>query len=156
MDRHALEYLTELNQVMSTALSLMEKLAEYPELSHKDFTVNRSCLREYVGNVNLLVLDTLVAFEQEAMLEANRERVDYEKAIRDPDDCYLQVKQREEELREQGKPSNIGILFGMRKRTLEEIMDPSFADTAEEETELGSEAEYSSAESKGGSVGDSQ
>jgi hypothetical protein len=59
----------------------------------------------------MIVLDALEESEQEAMLKANRERVSYEKKIRDPDDCYFDVRNREEQLRAQGLPSQLGILW---------------------------------------------
>ena len=151
MDRSALGYLTELNRAMDTVLSLMGKLAEYPELNHEDFTVYQSYLREYLADTNLTVLDILQESEQETMLKANRERVTWEKKIRDPDDCYLEVKHREEQLREQGKPSNIGILFGIRKLSREEIIYSSFGDAGPDEAEATFENEGAVPESEGGS-----
>jgi hypothetical protein len=73
------------------------------------------------------------------MLKANRERVAYEKKIRDPDDCYLDVMLREEELRKQGQPSRFGLLLGMRRVTREEILSATFED--EDEAELDTEEE---------------
>jgi hypothetical protein len=153
MDRSALGYLVEINRNIEGALALMAKLATYPELNTRDFIIYQSYFREYLADTNLLILDALGSFEQNAMLEANRERVAYERSIRDPDDCYLEVKHREEELRGQGKPSNIGILFGMRNLTREEIMDPSFGDTASDETESMSEDEDVPQEHQGGPDG---
>ncbi len=92
----------------------------------------------------MMVLDALEASEQETMLKANCERVAYEKKLRDPDDCYLDVKHREEELRRQGQPSQIGILRGMRRVTREEILSGSFDD--EDEAEPGTEPEPDSDE----------
>jgi hypothetical protein len=69
------------------------------------------------------------------MLKANRERVAWEKKIRDPDDCYFDVRNREEELRAQGQPSKIGILRGMRKVTTEDILNSPFDDEDEAEPE---------------------
>jgi len=69
------------------------------------------------------------------MLKANRERVAYEKKIRDPDDCYFDVRNREEELRAQGLPSQFGILRGMRRMTTEDILSNSLEDEDETETE---------------------
>jgi hypothetical protein len=69
------------------------------------------------------------------MIKANRERVAYEKKLRDPDDCYLDVRHREEELRRQDQPSQIGLLLGMRKVTKEEILSGSFNDGDEDESD---------------------
>jgi hypothetical protein len=128
MDRNALGYLTDLNRNVESALVLLQKLAEYPEMKNEEFTILQSHFREQLANTNLIVLDALDDSEQEIMLLAYRERVAYEKKIRDPDDCYLEVMSREEELRKQGLPSQIGLLPGMRKRTREEILSNSFDD----------------------------
>lgn len=142
MDRNALGYLTDLNRNVEGALALLQKLAEYPELKNEDFTVLQSHFREQLANTNLIVLDALDDSEQETMLLAYRERVAYEKKIRDPDDCYLDVMSREEELRTQGLPSQIGLLFGMRRLTREEILSSSFDD--QDEAEPGTEQERDS------------
>jgi hypothetical protein len=135
MDRNALGYLTDLNRSVEGALTLLEKLAEYPELNNEDFIIFQSYFREYLADTNMIVLDALEESEQEAMLQANRERVRYEKKIRDPDDCYFDVRNREEQLRAQGLPSQLGILWGMRRVTTEDILSRSFEDEDETETE---------------------
>jgi hypothetical protein len=134
-DRNALGYLTDLNRKVEGALALLEKLAEYPELSNEDFIIFQSYFREYLADTNMMVLDALEESEQETMLKANQERVSYEKKIRDPDDCYFDVRNREEELRAQGQPSQLGILRGMRRVTTEDILNSSFEDEDEFETE---------------------
>ena len=138
MDRNALGYLTDLNRNVEGALILLEKLAAYPELNNEDFIIFQSYFREYLADTNMMVLDALEESEKETMLKANRERVSFEKKIRDPDDCYFDVRDREEELRAQGLPSQLGILWGMRRVTTEEILSSSFEDEDEAETEPGS------------------
>lgn len=150
MDRNALGYLTDLNRNMEGALTLLEKLAEYPELNNEDFIVFQSYFREYLADTNMTVLDALAESEQETMLKANRERVAYEKKIKDPDDCYLDVRNREQELRELGLPSQFGLLLGMRRVTREEIMSSSFGD----EDEAGSDTEQELASEEAASVTD--
>ena len=140
MDRNALGYLTDLNRNVEGALAQLEKLAEYPELKDEDFTIYQSYFREYVADANILVLDALEESEQKAMLKANRERVAWEKKIRDPDDC-LDVMNREEELRNDGLPSQIGFLFGMRRFTKEEILSGSFEEQGEAETDMEEDAD---------------
>ncbi|WP_213803739.1 hypothetical protein [Granulicella sp. dw_53] len=135
MDRNALGYLADLNRNVEGALLFLEKLAEYPELNNEDFIIYQSYFREYLADTNMMVLDALEESEQETMLKANRERVAWEKKIRDPDDCYFDVRNREEELREQGLPSQLGILRGMRRTTTKDILSGSFEDNDEDETE---------------------
>ena len=135
MDRNALGYLTELNRNVEGAVALLEKLAEYPELNNEDFIIFQSYFREYLADTNLVVLDALGESEHKTMLTANRERVAFEKKIRDPDDCYFDVRNREEELRAQGKPSKIGVLRGMRRLAAEEILSYSHNDDDEFESD---------------------
>jgi hypothetical protein len=135
MDRNALEYLTDLNRNVEGALVLLEKLAEYPELNNEDFIIYQSYFREYLADTNMVVLDALEESEQETMIKANRERLAWEKKIRDPDDCYFDVRNREEELREQGLPSKIGILRGMKRTTTKDILSGSLEDDDEDEME---------------------
>jgi hypothetical protein len=137
MDRNALGYLTELNRNVESALSLLVKLAEYPELNREDFIVYQSYFRESLSDANLDVIDALEEFEQEAMLKASEQRAAFEKKIRAPDDCYLEVAKREEELREEGEPSRLGLIFSRRRFTREEIMSDTFGD----EDETGDEDE---------------
>jgi hypothetical protein len=141
MDRNALGYLVDLNRNVEGALALMEKLAEYPELNTEEFIIYQSYLREYLADTNMVVIDALAESEQETMMKAYRERTAWEKRIRDPDDCYLDVRNREEELRKQGQPSRIGLLIGMRQMTREEILSSSFEDTEEAETATGHDNE---------------
>jgi hypothetical protein len=134
MDRNALIYLHDLNRSMETTLAMLETLAQYPELKTNDFIVLQAYFREHLGDANVTVLDALEQWEQEEMMAANRKRVAYEKEIRDPDDCYLDVERREEERRQQALPPMIGILRGMRRVTREEILaGPLEADLEDEE-----------------------
>jgi hypothetical protein len=92
MDRNALGYLTDLNRNVEAVLSLLEKLAEYPELQDDHFRVLQAYFREHLADTNLAVIDALEVSEQDMMEAANRERVAYERRLIDPDDCYRQVR----------------------------------------------------------------
>ena len=140
MDRNALGYLTDLNRNVEGALALLEKLAEYPELNNEDFIIYQSCFREYLADANAMVLDALEEYEQEIMLKANRERVAWEKKIRDPDDCYLDVMNREEELRMARQPSQLGFLFG-RRLSRSEILSGSFEERSDAESDAEDDAD---------------
>lgn len=143
MDRNALGYLTELNRNVEGALAVLGKLAEYSELNNEDFIVYQSYFREYLADTNMIVLDALEDSEQEIMIKANRERVAWEKKIRDPDDCYFDVRNREEELRAQGLPSQLGILRGMKRVTTKDILSDPYEDEDEAETEPESDESWS-------------
>ena len=112
MDRSVYALLAELNHTLLQALSILERLAKFPELQQRDFAMRRIRFQEQLANVNIEVLHHLGGAEQRRMLEAYRERRDYEKKLRDPDDCYIEVARREKERIAEGLPSLIGILHG--------------------------------------------
>ena len=143
MDRKAYEHLAELNRNVEDALTVLQKLAEYPELKDEDFVVRKAYLREHLANANLTVLNALENSEQVRMLSANRERRAYEKKLRDPDDCYLEVTAREEERREQGLPSRIGILHGMSGAAHEEILGIPLEENDEQDDGASGESTHS-------------
>jgi hypothetical protein len=133
MDRNALTYLSELNRSMDGVFTMLDKLNEYPELEKGYFVVLKANLREQLANINTSAMDALEKSEHKELFVAYTQRVAYEKETRDPDDCYLMVLQREEELQREGQPSRIGILLGTRQVTREEILDRSFAAEAEDQ-----------------------
>jgi hypothetical protein len=71
--------------------------------------------------------------EHDETYVAYKQRREYEKSTRDPDDCYLMVMEREKELLDQDQPSKIKILFNTGEATREEIMSPTFGEEAEDE-----------------------
>jgi hypothetical protein len=126
MDRNAITYLSELNKGMDGVFAMLGKLLEYPELQKDHFQVLKANLREELGNVNTTVFDALEESEHKASFVAYQQRMDYEKVTRDPDDCYLMVMQREKELEEKGKPSQIKVVFETGEMTRDEILSPDF------------------------------
>jgi hypothetical protein len=97
IDGNVFEHLMGLNQEVEGAIELLRRLARYPVLNTESFIIYQTYFREYLADANLHV-------------------------IYDPDDCYIDVVRREEELRLQGRPSQLGILFGMRKAEI--VGDP--------------------------------
>jgi hypothetical protein len=141
MDRNALIYLSELNRGMDGVFSMLDKLNEYPELQKDYFSVLKANLREQLGNINTSAMDALGRSEHKEMFVAYTTRKAYERELRDPDDCYLEVLKREEELQSEGQPSRIGILLGTRPLSREEILDGSFEAEAEDEAATQAEGE---------------
>jgi hypothetical protein len=139
VDRSALAYLNDLNRSMDSVFAMLDKLTDYPELQKDYFQVPKANLREQLGNVNTAVLDALEKSEHNETYVAYKQRAAYERETRDPDDCYLMVLEREEELLRQGQPSRIGILLNTRSVTREAILRGDFAAETEdeEEAELG-------------------
>jgi len=115
MDGNVFEYLMCLNQKVEGAIELLRRLARYPTLNTESFIIFQTYFREYLADANLRVICAIEESEEEVMREIGWTRAAYEKKLHDPDDCYIDVVRREEELRMQGRPSQLGILFGMRK-----------------------------------------
>lgn len=108
------EHLLSLNRNVAAAIDTLKKLAEYPELQRDSFLVSSSYFRENLSNANVSILEALHESEEIAGGVAYKERHAYEKLVCDPDDCYLEVLQREKERQEQGLPPLIVIQYGMR------------------------------------------
>ena len=115
MDGNVFEYLMCLNQKVEGAIELLRRLARYPALNTESFLIYQTYFREYLADANLRVIYAIEESEEEVMQQLGWTRDAYEKKLRDPDDCYIDVVRREEELRAQGLPSQLGILFGRRK-----------------------------------------
>ena len=153
MDAIVFEHLLSLNRYVAAAIDILKKLAEYPELQKDDFLATSSYFREHLSNANVSILEALHEAEENAGGDAYKERRAYEKAARDPDDCYLEVMQRERERQEQGLPSLISVQYGMRGTRIDESLpevnaETEDADSASEEesgdvedTAAGSESE---------------
>jgi hypothetical protein len=149
MDHTAFEHLLMLNRNVNAAIETLQKLAEHPELNNEDFTVRRTYLREHLADANIQILHALKEYELKANGLAFKERSAFEKKTRDPDDCYLEVIRREEERRQQGLPSLIGIQRGMRRATSEEILTEINADLERSSTDSGLEGEAADIEDTG-------
>ena len=122
MDGNVFEYLMGLNQKVEGAIELLRRLARYPALNKESFIIFQTYFREYLADANLRVICAIEESEEEVMREIGWARAAYEKKLHDPDDCYIDVVRREEELRLQGRPSQLGILFGMRRAEI--VGDP--------------------------------
>jgi len=122
MDGNVFEYLMCLNQKVEGAIELLRRLARYPALNKESFIIFQTYFREYLADANLRVIFAIEESEEEVMREIGWTRDAYEKKLRDPDDCYIDVMRREEELHLQGRPSQLGMLFGMRKAEI--VGDP--------------------------------
>jgi len=59
MNRSGYGMLTDLNRLVGEALTVLERLAEFPELQQRDFTMRRIRFQEQLANVNIEVLHHL-------------------------------------------------------------------------------------------------
>jgi hypothetical protein len=120
MDHIAYRYLASFNRSVGAALNVLQKLSEYPELQTDSFLVYQAYFREHRSNANLSILEALHDTEERIGGASCRERLAYERKVRDPDDCYFDVMKREKERQELGLPSLIGIRLDLRQATVED------------------------------------
>ncbi len=116
MDHFVLEHLVTLNRSVEAAIDILKKLAAYPELQDDGFVARQSYFREHLADANVSILEALHESEETIGGAAYMERREYEKTVRDPDDCYLEVMHREKERQQQGLPSRIGVGQHVRSR----------------------------------------
>ena len=135
------EHLVTLNRSIESAIDTIRKLAEYPELKKDGFLASTAYFRESLSNANTSVLEALHHAEVTAGGVAFMERRAYEKEIRDPDDCYLEVMQREKERREQGLPPMIAVHFGNWNLTADEIKGEHEGDSSGPEADASGDAD---------------
>jgi hypothetical protein len=142
MDPIAFEHLAALNRSVEAAIDTLCKLAEYPELQKREsFMASRSYFRELLADANVSILEALRGAEERAGGAACKERLAYEKLVRDPDDCYLEVLQRVKERQQQGLPPMIGVHFGTRNLVVDEIKVEAEADSSGPETDASGDAD---------------
>ena len=98
MDGNVFEYLMCLNQKVEGAIELLRRLARYPALNTESFLIYQTYFREYLADANLRVIYAIEESEEEVMQQLGWTREAYEKKLRDPDDCYIDVVRREEEV----------------------------------------------------------
>lgn len=121
MDYLVMDHLVTLNRSVEAAIDTLKKLAEYPELQEEGFIARQSYFRENLADANVSILEALHESEETIGGAAYKERREYEKNVRDPDDCYFEVMHREEERQQQGLPTRIGINFGSGRPAPETI-----------------------------------
>jgi hypothetical protein len=142
MDPIAFEHLAALNRSVEAAIDTLGKLAEYPESQKRDsFLASRSYFREHLADANVSILKALHGAEERAGGAACKERLAYEKLIRDPDDCYLEVLRRERERQQQGLSPMIGVHFGTRNLVVNEIKVEAEPDSSGPETDAFGDAD---------------
>jgi|GEM_PF-1773651 len=131
LDPIVFEHLVSLNHNVAAVIDILKKLAEFKELQTDDFQATSSYFREHLSNANVSILEALHESEERAGGKAYQERRAYEKELRDPDDCYVEVMRREKERQQQGLPSLIGIQYEMRGAHMADLPEA----TAETETD---------------------
>jgi hypothetical protein len=135
VDAIVYQHLLLLNRNVTAAIDTLKKLAAYPELQNDSFLASSSYFREHLSDANVSILEALHDSEETAGGAAYMERRAYEKLVRDPDDCYLDVIRREKERKQQGLPPLLNIRFEMNNVTSDETVSEGDAETGDSESE---------------------
>jgi hypothetical protein len=104
------ENLFVLNGVMDYLVALLRGMAKLP-LADKESLKNAVVQIEEVRcEVNADFTEKLADSERFDEGRYSKQRRDFEKTWRDPDDVYIDVERREEERTKQGLPRRLGVL----------------------------------------------
>jgi hypothetical protein len=104
------ELLYLLNRNLQETRDLLDRIQKSPRMAKDKFKAYQAeveCLR---AEATQDVLDVMNSVEVQEMARWSKEKRAYEDSVRDLDDVYFEVQEREEQRRQQGLPSLIGIL----------------------------------------------
>ncbi len=123
------ESLYVLNRSIEDLLAILDTMAQAPGMPKRAFNAYRVDLDYLRSHATQDVLEVMNDKEIEEMARLGRQKKAYEDSIRDLDDCYFEVQDREEQRRKQGLPSLIGILRGHQASESAEETDLPPSDT---------------------------
>jgi hypothetical protein len=106
------EYLYQLNRNLQETVEILEHIRKSPGINKKQFHGYRVEIEHLRAEASQHVADSMDQIEAKESLQWWKQKRAYEKSMRDPDDVYFEVRDREEERRKQGLPSLIGVLRG--------------------------------------------
>lgn len=104
------ESLYLLNRNLQETIDLLDQIQNSPRMGKQKFKayqVEIECLR---AEATQDVLEIMNGVEIHEMSTWSRQKKAYEVSLRDPNDIYLEVQQREAERRRKGLPPLIGVL----------------------------------------------
>jgi hypothetical protein len=98
------------NQGVDQLLTTLRHLANSPFADKRALQCTQDEIEELRAGVNADFVEEIG--EQERLDQGRfwKQRRDYEKTLKDPDDVYLEVEEREEERRKEGLPPRLGIV----------------------------------------------
>lgn len=98
------------NQSIDQVVAILLGMAEFPFADKKSLHSAQAEIEEVRAAVNAVFAEKLAARERLDQGRFWKKRRAHAKALRDPDDVYLEVECREQERRQQGLPPRIGIV----------------------------------------------
>lgn len=104
------ELLYLLNRNLQETRDLLDRIQKSPRLTKDKFKAYLTEVEYLRAEATQDVLEVMNDVEIDEMARWSREKKAYEDSVRDLDDVYFEVQEREEQRRQQGLPSLIGIL----------------------------------------------
>jgi len=106
------ESLYFLNRSIEDLIVILEEIKKAPGMPKRAFDAYRVDIEYLRSHATQDVLEIMNDKEIDEMAALGRQKKAYEDSLRDLDDVYFEVQEREEQRRSQGLPSLIGILRG--------------------------------------------
>ena len=104
------ELLYLLNRNLQETRDLLDRIQKSPRITKDKFKAYLTDVEYLRAEATQDVLEVMNDVEIDEMARWSREKKAYEDSVRDLDDVYFEVQEREEQRRRQGLPSLIGIL----------------------------------------------
>jgi hypothetical protein len=104
------ESLYFLNRSVQDILVILEAIKKCPGMPQKSFEAYEVEIRYLRSHATQDVLEAMNDIEIHEMANLGKQKKAYDDRMRDPDDVYFEVQQREEQRSKQGLPSLIGVL----------------------------------------------
>jgi hypothetical protein len=114
------ESLYFLNRSIEDLLVILEEMRKAPGMPKRAFDAYQVDLHYLRSHATQDVLEVMNSKEIDEMAKLGKQKKVYEDSIRDLDDVYFEVQEREEQRRRQGLPPLIGVLRGYQSSTAAE------------------------------------
>jgi hypothetical protein len=98
------------NQSVDHLVALLRSMEKFSFADKEELQSAQAEIEEVRCDMNADFADHLVDSERFDEARFSKQRHDYEKRWRDPDDVYIDVERREEERKKQGLPPRVGIV----------------------------------------------
>ncbi len=98
------------NQGVDHVVALLRSMEKFPFSDKKELQSAQAAIEEVRCDMNADFVEHLTDSERFDEGCFSKQRRDYEKQWRDPDDVYIDVERREEERKKQGLPPRVGIV----------------------------------------------
>jgi hypothetical protein len=98
------------NHGVDQVVATLRAMAKFPFVHGESLQCAQDEMEEVRAGVNADIIEELVDQERRDEGRFWKERRRYEDKLKDPDDVYLNVEQREQERKKQGLPPRVGIL----------------------------------------------